>query len=177
VDELARRDFSDYVAARQHTLLRRAMLLTGSRADAEDLVQTTLAKAYRAWGRIREREAVDAYVMRIMVNTRTSWLRRPRRETPTDDVPETAVHAEAPDVVVQTVLRDVLADLPRRQRAAVVLRFYDDLTERETAQLLGISVGTVKSSVSRALDRLRADPRLQQVTAGPHDQTTLRVCS
>ena len=177
MDELARRDFTDYVAARHHSLLRRAVLLTGNRADAEDLVQTSLAKAYRSWDRIRNAEAVDAYVMRIMVNTRTSWLRRPRRETPTGELPERAVNPDMPDVVVQAALREVLAELPRRQRAAVVLRFYDDMTERQTAQMLGISVGTVKSSVSRALQRLREHPRLQQVTATNEFDETLRACS
>ena len=166
-------EFADYVAARHTALLRRAYLLTGNQADAEDLVQTTLAKTYRAWGRIRDREAVDAYVRRTMVNTRRSWLRRPFRETPTDALPEPRARDGMPDVGQRDVLRRVLMELPAKQRAAVVLRYYEDLSEQETAEVLGVSVGTVKSSVSRALARLRTDPQLQ--SRGP-SYDPMRAC-
>ncbi len=162
MDTEARDDFRDYVAARYSVLLRTAYLLVGDRADAEDLVQTALAKTYLAWDRIREREAVDAYVRRVMVNTRTSWWRRRRvDETPTEHLPETTGGRDATaDIDLHDALWAALARLPRRQRAAVVLRYYEDMSEAETAAVLGISVGTVKSTVSRALAKMRDDSGL-----------------
>jgi len=167
VDEAARADFRDYVAGASPALLRVGYLMTGSHADAEDLVQTALAKTYLAWPRIRDREAVDGYVRRVMVNTRTSWWRRARHlpVAPGDDV---GVHTEAVaardaygDADLRDALWDALGRLSRRQRAAVVLRYYEDLSESETADLLGVSVGTVKSTVFRALRKLRDDAGLQ----------------
>jgi RNA polymerase sigma-70 factor (sigma-E family) len=157
VDEQARAAFRDYVAARSAALLRTAYLLTGNRADAEDLLQTALAKTYLAWDRIREREAVDGYVRRIMVNTQTSWWRRRKvAEYPTDDLPErTESRSATDDVALHDALWSALGQLPTRQRAMVVLRYYEDLSEAETAQVLGVSVGTVKSTTSRALAKLR----------------------
>lgn len=146
-----------YVAARSPALLRTAYLLTGNRADAEDLLQTALAKTYLAWDRIRERDAIDAYVRRVMVNTQTSWWRRRKvDEYPTDDVPERAGSRDATDdLALHDALWTALAELPKRQRAMVVLRYYEDLSEAETAHVLGVSVGTVKSTTSRALAKLR----------------------
>lgn len=157
MDEQARATFRDYVAARSPALLRTAYLLTGNRADAEDLLQTALAKTYLAWDRIREREAVDGYVRRVMVNTRTSWWRRRRvDERPTNVLPERRTERDAADdLALRDALWAALATLPKRQRAIVVLRYYEDLSEAETADLLGISVGTVKSTTSRALVKLR----------------------
>ncbi len=157
MDQQAREEFRGYVAARSTALLRTAYLLTGSRADAEDLLQTALAKTYLAWDRIREREALDGYVRRVMVNTQTSWWRRRRvDEYATDALPELRAGRDAgDDLVLHDALWTALADLPRRQRATVVLRYYEDLSEAETAQVLGISVGTVKSTTSRALAKLR----------------------
>jgi RNA polymerase sigma-70 factor (sigma-E family) len=168
VDEQGREAFRAYVAARSAALLRTAYLLTGSRADAEDLLQTALAKTYLAWDRIREREAVDGYVRRVMVNTQTSWWRRRRvDEYPTDAVPERPSGRDATeDLALHDALWTALAALPKRQRAMVVLRYYEDLSEAETAEVLGVSVGTVKSTTSRALVKLRDtaglrdDPRL-----------------
>jgi RNA polymerase sigma-70 factor (sigma-E family) len=162
MDTRSRDEFRDYVAARYPSLLRTGYLLTGSRADGEDLVQAALAKTYLAWDRIREREAVDAYVRRIMVNTRTSWWRRRRLdEVATADPPERAGRDEAADADLHDALWTALARLPKRQRAAVVLRYYEDLSEAETAEVLGVSVGTVKSTVSRALVKLRDDADLR----------------
>jgi RNA polymerase sigma-70 factor (sigma-E family) len=157
VDEQGREAFRGYVAARSPALLRTAYLLTGNRADAEDLLQTALAKTYLAWDRIREREAVDGYVRRVMVNTQTSfWRRRKVDEYATDALPERASGRDATDdVVLHDALWTALAALPKRQRAMVVLRYYEDLSEAETASLLGVSVGTVKSTTSRALVKLR----------------------
>lgn len=156
MDEQAREDFRSFVAARSPALLRTAYMLTGNRADAEDLVQTALAKTYLSWDRIREREAVDGYVRRILVNTQTSfWRRRKIDERPTEVLPERAGRDETADHDLHDALWNALTGLPKRQRAMVVLRYYEDLTEAETAQLMGVSVGTVKSTTSRALAKLR----------------------
>ena len=155
VDDAGREAFRSYVAARSTALLRTAYLLTGNRADAEDLLQTALAKTFLSWDRIRDREALDGYVRRVMVNAQTSFWRRRRPETPYDEVPDVG----SPDRTDQTDLHDALwqalAALPKRQRATVVLRYYEDLNENETAEVLGVSVGTVKSTTSRALAKLR----------------------
>jgi RNA polymerase sigma-70 factor (sigma-E family) len=141
-------------------------LLTGNRSDAEDLLQTALAKTYLAWPRIRERHAVDAYVRRTMVNTRTSWWRRDRHLTPVAHDEHLAVMADpgrdrVADADLHDALWTALARLPRRQRAAVVLRYYEELSEAETAEALGVSVGTVKSTVARGLAKLRDDAGLR----------------
>lgn len=162
MDEQGREDFRSYVAARSPALLRTAYLLTGSRPDAEDLLQTALAKTYLAWGRIREREAVDGYVRKVMVNTQTSfWRRRRVDERPTDEVPERPGRDVAADLDLHDALWTALATLPKRQRAMVVLRYYEDLPEAEVARVLGVSVGTVKSTTSRALAKLRDDSGLR----------------
>ena len=158
-----RGSFDDFVATRSTRLLRTAYLLTHDRALAEDLVQTTLAKAWFAWGRIDGQP--DAYVRRVMVNTYSSWWRRRwNGEVATAELPERAAAAghrpEAVRVDDRTDLWRALARLPRRQRAVVVLRFYEDLSEIETAEILQCSVGTVKSQASRALAKLRIDPTL-----------------
>jgi RNA polymerase sigma-70 factor (sigma-E family) len=153
--------FRDYVNARSAALLRTAYLLTHNRADAEDLVQAALAKTYLAWDRIEDRGAVDGYVRRAMVNTQISWWRRRRvEEYPTDDIPEQAVADHAGDSELQDTLRRAIERLPRRMRAAVVLRYYEDMTEAEIASVLGVSQGTVKSTVSRAVAKLRIDAEL-----------------
>ncbi len=169
MDEQAREEFGSYVAARSPALLRIAYLLSGNRADAEDLLQTALAKTYLAWDRIREREAVDGYVRRVMVNTQTSWWRRRRvDEHPTDELPEgrpdrrdDVTDAFTDAVSLHDALWTALSGLPKRQRAMVVLRYYEDLSEAQTAQIMGVSVGTVKSTTSRALLKLRDNTGLR----------------
>jgi RNA polymerase sigma-70 factor (sigma-E family) len=159
VDEHA---FRDYVRARRHALLRTAYLLTGNLADAEDLVQSALAKTYLAWHRIVDRGAVDSYVRRAMVNTQISWWRRRRlEEFPTDEIPDQATADYPVSTDVQESLRRAIDRLPQRMRAAVMLRYYEDMTEAEVAEVLGVSVGTVKSTVSRAVAKLRIDVELQ----------------
>ena len=153
--------FERYVAVRQHALLRTAVLLTGDVHMAEDLLQTSLSRLYLSWHRVQREEAMDAYVRRIMVNQHTSWWRRAwrHRETVTD--PDDLVQAQRTgrpvdvEVVERAALWRLVQMLPPRQRAAVVLRFYEDLSEAQTAEVLGCSVGTVKASTSRALARLR----------------------
>jgi RNA polymerase sigma-70 factor (sigma-E family) len=157
VDEQGREAFRAYVAARSPGLLRTAYLLTGHRGDAEDLLQTALAKTYLSWDRIRDREALDGYVRRVMVNTQTSWWRRKKvDEYPSEVVPERGTQPDATErLALHDALWTALAELPKRQRAMVVLRYYEDLSEAETAHVLGVSVGTVKSTTSRALLKLR----------------------
>jgi RNA polymerase sigma-70 factor (sigma-E family) len=157
-------EFRDYVTARNAPLLRMAVILTGNRADAEDLVQAALAKTYLNWHRIQDRAALDGYVHRAMVNTHISWWRRRRvEEYPTDDIPERAVDDCTSDSALQDAVRRALDRLPRRMRAAVVLRYFEDMTEAEVAGVLGVSVGTVKSTVSRAVTKLRADDDLKAI--------------
>lgn len=151
-------EFAEYMAARQPSLLRTAYLLTGDRHTAEDLVQTALAKLYLSWDEVQRRELVDGYVRRILVNENNSLWRRAwkRRETSTDTVPDHQAVTDTPDDGVKAALWEFVQTLPRKQRAVVVLRFYEDLSEAEVADILGISVGTVKSQSSRALAALRA---------------------
>ncbi len=155
-------EFRDYVRSRSRALLRTAYLLTGNVADAEDLVQSALAKTYVAWDRIQDRSALDGYVRRAIVNTHISWWRRRRlEEYPTDEIPEQAVVDHPVSSDLQESLRRAIDRLPQRMRAAVMLRYYDDMTEAEVAEVLGISLGTVKSTVSRAMAKLRIDAELQ----------------
>ena len=160
----AKRDdpgFRDFVTERSAALLRTAYLLTGNQADAEDLLQAALAKTYRAWQGIQDLGALDGYVRRAMVNTHISWWRQRRvKEYPTEDIPDQPVADHAGDSEVHDSLSRALRRLPDRMRAAVVLRYYEDMSEAEIAGVLGISLGTVKSTVSRAVAKLRIDAEL-----------------
>ena len=150
-------DFESWMATRQGRLLRTAYLLTGDVHAAEDLVQTALAKLYLAWDRVSDAPSVDAYARRILVNEHTSTWRRLWRhrevvvDTSAHDVPVSGEHYDG----VRDALWTAVSALPNRQRAAVVLRYYEQLSEQETAEALGISVGTVKSQASRAIGTLR----------------------
>ena len=157
--------FSSYVRARQPVLLRTARSLTANACDAEDLLQTALTKTYVAWERIEDHRALDGYVRRALLNTRTSqWRKRKVDEFACEELPEPETVGGAQDPAEQQALHDAMwraiAKLPDRQRAMVVLRYYEDLSEVQTAEVLGVSVGTVKSAVSRALGKLREDPEL-----------------
>jgi RNA polymerase sigma-70 factor (sigma-E family) len=144
----------DYVAARGTALLRSAYLLTGDRLMAEDLVQTTLLKVWPRWGEITALGDPHAYVRRALLTTYLSWRRRPsffeRPSVISRDVP---VGDADPDL--RLVLVAALTRLPRRQRATVVLRYFEDLTEAQAAEVLGCSIGTVKSQTAKALRTLR----------------------
>jgi RNA polymerase sigma-70 factor (sigma-E family) len=145
--------FAEFVTARQAALLRTAYLLTGHAQDAEDLVQTTLAKVVPQWRRIRDDP--EAYVRRVMVNENISrWRRRRWREQSSDVLPD--LLASGPDHAELIAVRDALATLAPRQRAVLVLRYYEGLSEREIAAQLGIAAGTVKSQARDGLARLRA---------------------
>jgi len=149
------------VTSRRAALLRTAYLLTGHQADAEDLLQAALAKTYLAWRRIEDYGALDGYVRRAMVNTHISWWRRRRvEEYPTDEIPDRPVADHTGDSELHDTLSRALRRLPERMRAAVVLRYYEDMSEAEIAGVLGISLGTVKSTVSRAVAKLRIDSEL-----------------
>ncbi|HTU08509.1 MAG TPA: SigE family RNA polymerase sigma factor [Trebonia sp.] len=153
--------FGDYVRSRGGALLRAAHALTGNRADAEDLVQATLVKAYQSWSNVADPAALDTYVRRTMVNTHISgWRRRRVDEYPTDQVPDSATADATGDSDLQELVQRAVDRLPRRMRAAVMLRYYDDLSEPEVAAALGVSVGTVKSTVARAVAKLREDAEL-----------------
>jgi RNA polymerase sigma-70 factor (ECF subfamily) len=149
-------EFRQFVGARSATLLRTAYLLVGDWSHAEDVLQTALTKTYLAWRRLGQIDTVDAYARRVLVTTATSWWRRRwHGERPTCAIPEQAVADQFDEQVERQALwRHVLA-LPPRQRAVLVLRFYEDLTEAETARILGVAVGTVKSQGARALATLR----------------------
>ena len=151
-------DFEAYVRASQRKHKRLAFLLAGDLHAAEDLLQAAYAKLYPRWDKVRAYDAPDAYLRKVMVSVRTSWWRRHRnREWATDEVPElggVADHGE--EVVESRVLLSALRGLPERQRAAVVLRHWCDLSEAETASIMSCSLGTVKSNTSKGLAHLRA---------------------
>jgi RNA polymerase sigma-70 factor (sigma-E family) len=165
-DHRASATFDEFVGARSRALLRTAYLLTHDHALAEDLLQTALAKAWFSWRRIEGEP--EPYVRKILVNTYASWWRRKwNGEQPTDSLPEAGVE----DAVEPTDLWTAMERLPRRMRAVVVLRYFEDLTEAQTADALGCSLGTVKSQTSKALAKLRIDPALRPDDA-PDDAAT-----
>jgi RNA polymerase sigma-70 factor (sigma-E family) len=150
----------DFVAARGQALLRTAYLLTGDRQLAEDLVQAALEKVFRRWSAIRVASAAEAYVRRTMYRDQVSlWRRRRVPELLSVSVPEPREPLEPPDagdrVEDRLLLRAALQELPPGQRTVVVLRYFEDLTEQQVADVLGVSVGTVKSQGHKALARLR----------------------
>jgi len=147
--------FREFVLARGPALSRTALLLTGSHHAAEELLQEALVKAAARWRRLTAEGDPEAYVRRIMVNDRISWWRRRRRESVVPAVPEWSSVDGSDAVDGRVDLAAALATLPARQRAVIVLRFYEDRSVQETADLLGCAPGTVKSQTSDALARLR----------------------
>jgi RNA polymerase sigma-70 factor (sigma-E family) len=147
-------EFTEWARERQLALLRTAVLLTGDHHRAEDLVQDALTKVAVRWRRLREGNP-EAYARQVIVRTNISWWRKHRREVLLEVRDRTGDRGAAHGVDRRLLLDHALAQLTPRQRATVVLRFYDDLTERDTAEALGVSVGTVKSQTHVALARLR----------------------
>jgi RNA polymerase sigma-70 factor (sigma-E family) len=148
--------FSEFMAARWTPLFRTAYLLTGDRHEAEDLLQSALARTCVRWGTIRDKGAADAYVRRAMVHQMSRQWGRRRREVVTDVLPDRG-HGGGLDVTADhLVLWEEIRRLPPRMRATLVLRYVEDLTEEATARELGVSVGSVKSQTHHALRRLRA---------------------
>jgi RNA polymerase sigma-70 factor (sigma-E family) len=157
MDRQDEQDFHDFVVGQWQALLRTAYLLTGDRGEAEDLVQSALVRVHRNWHRIERRDAPAVYARRVLVNLNASiWRRRLRlREHPTDELPERPGADAAEAHALRDELRRACLKLPPRQRAVLVLRYFEDQTEADTAATLGISVGAVKSQTSRGLDKLR----------------------
>jgi RNA polymerase sigma-70 factor (sigma-E family) len=156
---IAQRDtraFADFVALRSGALFRTAYLLVGDDGLAQDLVQEALVKTYQAWGRLREPANAEAYARRVLVTTLISWRRRRSfHERPQDTLPDAATTDPAEGVADHDAVWRELQSLPPRQRAALVLRFYEDLSDVESADILGCRVSTVRSQVSQGLRRLR----------------------
>lgn len=154
--------FAQFAADERGWMLRTAWLLTGQRASAEDLVQNSLESVWRHWGRVSSAGSPRAYVRKAMVNTYISSQRRAwNRETPSEAVPDSAAAGDAHRTVEQRLLlTTALGRLPARQRAAVVLRYFHDLSEAQTAEAMSCSTGTVKSQVHKALRTLRDDEGL-----------------
>ncbi len=150
-------EFRGFVAARGPALLRTAYLLTGDQQLAEDLVQTALEKTVSHWGSIRAAAAAETYVRRTMYREQVSlWRRKRVAEVAIASVPEPRRSDSSEDAVENRIaLRNALMQLGRRQRTVIVLRYFEDLTEQQVADLLGITVGTVKSQASKALAHLR----------------------
>ncbi|WP_346012492.1 SigE family RNA polymerase sigma factor [Streptomyces sp. SID3343] len=155
-------DFRAFMTSRWPGLLRTAYLLTGGHHhDAEDLAQTTLARVYAKWHHVRRSDNIDGYVRRIMVHTNTDRFRRSRiREWVTPRIPDTPTPDGAELTAERDVLMSALARLPARQRAAVVLCYFEDMSQTEIAAALGCRLGTAKSQVSRGLEKLRKDGAL-----------------
>ncbi len=157
-------EFTAYVRERRASLYATAYHLTGDRFEAEDLLQSALFSTYRAWGRITDKAAVGGYLRRTMTNLHISaWRRRKLNEYPTEELPETVGDTDAMGgTELRAVLWQALAKLPENQRTMLVLRYYEGRTDPEIADILAISVGTVKSSIWRALRRLRDDEQLNR---------------
>jgi len=160
--------FDAFVAARGSALLRHAYVLTGDRYLAEDLVQETLAHLYRRWDRVAATTSPEAYVKTSVTRQFLSWRRRRSSgERPTDHVPESPSAYDGTDAVDDDdVLWRLLARLPRKQRAILALRFYDDQSDLQIAEILGVSASTVRSQASRALATLRDQLSPSDVTGG-----------
>ncbi|MGI5137468.1 MULTISPECIES: SigE family RNA polymerase sigma factor [unclassified Streptomyces] len=155
----AEAEFTAYVEERRTSLYATAYHLTGDRFEAEDLLQSALFSTYKAWDRISDKAAVGGYLRRTMTNLHISaWRRRKLNEYPTEELPETAGDTDAMrGTELRAVLWQALARLPELQRTMLVLRYYEGRTDPEIAEILDISVGTVKSSIWRSLRRLRED--------------------
>jgi RNA polymerase sigma-70 factor (sigma-E family) len=155
--------FSEFASARSGSLFRTAYLVMGDYQLAQDLVQESLTKTYLAWPRLLDVTKAEAYTRRVIVTTSISWRRRRSfGERPAEVLPDRGVPDATTLLPEQDELWVALRLLPPRQRTAVVLRFCEDLSERQTAELMGCSVGSVKRQVSVALSKLRAGlgPRL-----------------
>lgn len=158
-------DFDEYVVTRSGALLRLAYLLTGDGHRAEDLVQDTLERLCRRWSRMTDVTDPHAYARKILLNQHLTWRRkRASRELVVADLPERAGDDETETVGVRHLLWQRIGALPPRQRTVVVLRYYEDLTDADIAEALGIAPVTVRSTAMRALTKLRSHPDLMSTT-------------
>jgi RNA polymerase sigma-70 factor (sigma-E family) len=161
--------FTEFVAGRSRALLRTAYLITGSPVKAQDLVQEALAKTYVALPRLRDTGAIEGYARKAMTTTAISWARRKSSgELPTSDLPDRASEDRAAHVDQREWLWQEILRLPPRQRVAIVLRYYEDLTQEQTAEVMSCSVGTVKSQVAEGIAKLRErlGPEIELVASG-----------
>jgi RNA polymerase sigma-70 factor (sigma-E family) len=160
--------FREFVEARSSALLRSGWLLTGDWPSAEDLVQTALAAAWPRWTTLTRQDAPELYVRKIMVNTFLRWRRRRwNGEIATGRMPDMQAYGDAfAQIDARQALTAALDRLPPRQRAVVVLRYFGDQTEAQTAAAMGCSVGAVKAHASKALARLRDAPGLAELMTG-----------
>ena len=157
---MSRRDraaFAEFAAGRGRALHRAAYLMVGDEQLAQDLVQEALTKTYVAWPRLRDPNNAEAYCRKAITTTAITWFRRKGwdNERPTEALPERPGHTQTDAVDDRSMVWAALQQLPPRQRAALVLRFYEDLTEAQTAAAMGCAVGTVKSQVAAGLKKLR----------------------
>lgn len=166
-------DFAAYVAERRSSLLRTAHQVAGDRTEAEDLLQEGLLKTYQAWHRIEDKAVVGSYLRRTMTNHQISqWRKRRVEEYPTDELPEHGYDGESmSQVEMRVAVARALMRLSARDREALSLRYYGSYTDTEIAERMGVSVGTVKSALWRALRKLRDDPALRPL-AGYVSQKT-----
>ncbi|MDR7252804.1 RNA polymerase sigma-70 factor (sigma-E family) [Nocardioides sp. BE266] len=168
--------FSEFAEACGPSLFRTAYLMVGDHQLAQDLVQEALVKTLIAWPRLHDRANLAAYTRRIVVTTSVSWRRRRSfHERPSDHLPEPRVAGDpGEEVVTHDAVMHALLAVPPRQRAAIVLRYYEDLTEAQAAEVLGCSVGTVKSQVAAGLKHMRADlgPSFDETLAAGREVTS-----
>jgi RNA polymerase sigma-70 factor (sigma-E family) len=167
VSETRDDEFAQYASMRWMALVRGAVLLGCAPSDAEDIAQTALLRCYRAWDKVAQARDRDAYVYTVLVNCRRDALRRHwTRETPTADVSDRTEPDRTGEVELVDAVDRALAQLGDDARTALVLRYYAHLTDEQVADALGIPLGTVKSRISRALDRLSTDPTLTDALRG-----------
>lgn len=149
--------FTQFVQARGTALARTAYLIVGDRHRSEDVLQTALAETYVRWHRLRQPAAAEAYVRKAIVTANSAWWRRRASgELPHDALPDGVLHDRTDEVVERHTILALLQQLSPRQRAVLVLRFFDDMSEHDVARTLGCSTGSVKQHTARGLERLRA---------------------
>ncbi len=169
MDARDRTQFEEFATSRWAGLVRLAFGLTGDSWLAEDLAQTALASAYATWWRVRRADDPDAYVRRILINASKRRFRRGRvseRSSEPGDLPDLTVADPAAGIDERSALMAALAGLPPRQRAVIVLRYWEDMTDAQVGVLLGCSASTVRSQAARALAKLRASGGLTDTDPG-----------
>nr|QIY76244.1 SigE family RNA polymerase sigma factor [Streptomyces sp. RLB1-33] len=169
-------DFEDYVRTRHATLLRCARRLVADPLDAQDLLQTALLRTYHRWEHIADKHLVDAYLRRVMINTRTEWWRaRKLEELPTEHLPDAPVEDQAEQHSDRALLMDIIKTLPPQQLNVLVLRYWEQMSTDETAAALGMAPGTVKSTLHWALAQLRQELQHRDPDSLQRQQPALRA--